>query len=133
MFELFKEAFPALQSEAATYSDGVRIWMRVMGLSFLSGLIFVGISRRALWIVAMALVTLASLILAKVFMPDIPRGTVGAITHLATWPIALGGLWWSGARVNHTPAILARVYPFWKIWVSFLIGFSLVMDARSLI
>ncbi|MBT5625948.1 MAG: hypothetical protein HOJ76_10170 [Proteobacteria bacterium] len=80
MFELFKDAFPALQSDAAAYSDGVRIWMRIMGLSFLSGIIFIGISRRSLWIVAMALLTMLSLVFGKVFFPEISRSTFGAVT-----------------------------------------------------
>ena len=107
MFELFKDAFPALQSDAAAYSDGVRIWMRIMGLSFLSGIIFIGISRRSLWIVAMALLTMLSLVFGKVFFPEISRSTFGAVTHIVLWPVTLYLLWRPGAVVNRAGSILA--------------------------
>ena len=52
MLDLIREAMAANQADAATYSQGVRIWMAVMSIAFLSSVIFAPWKAGARWILA---------------------------------------------------------------------------------
>ena len=134
MFDFIKEALPALQTDTAEYSTGVQIWIRVMAASFFGGIIFVGVSRRSLWIVGMALVTLSSLIVGKLLLPAFSRGDIGTVVHLVVWPVAVLLLWWPRAKSSAVhPSVMVRLFGYWKYWVTFLIAVSLMLDFKTLI
>lgn len=126
MLEQFTDAFAILRAEAATYPMPVQIWMKVMFLSFFSGLIFAIWDRRALWIVAMAAATALGLILAKAQYPQVSREQAGVVIHLVVWPAALFALWRPRA---------AGPLPFklWRYWVTGLIAISLLLDLKGLV
>jgi predicted lysophospholipase L1 biosynthesis ABC-type transport system permease subunit len=124
--ELITEAITALRTEASAYPLPVQVWMKVMAASFFSGLILSWWDRRALWIVAMAAMTLGLLIAAKVIFPDLPRATSGAVIHLVLWPLGLVALWRSG-RVER------RVFVIWRYWISALVSVSLILDFKEIL
>jgi hypothetical protein len=129
------EAFVLLRAEAATYPDGVQIWMKVMSGSFFLGLPVALINRRALWIVAAAILTAAALIAVKTLYPSLPRSEIGALAHLTIWPVGLAGLWWGGVKATVTrtrPGMWRTVFALWAFWVSAIMVLSLVLDAREL-
>ena len=118
------EALTSLNAEAATYPQAVRIWMGVMAVSFFSGLLVALLDRRTLWIALAAAFTFGGLIVVRILAPDMPRHLSGALLHVILWPPALALLWRGVAK---TP--LVRV---WSIWVSLLMGISLILDFRVL-
>ena len=119
------EAIAALRFEITTYPLAVQIWMRLMSISFLSGLAVAWWDRRALWIVAMAVVTALSIVALKITYPGLTRALIGAGVHVVVWPLAAYALWRGGAA---GPA----VFRYWRYWVSVLIAISLVLDIRAL-
>ena len=64
------DAMTALQAEAAGYPAGVRVWMKLMAISFFSGLLFAPWRREALWVVLMAIATMVLLVVGKVIDPS---------------------------------------------------------------
>ncbi|MCF6233986.1 MAG: hypothetical protein L3J36_12955 [Rhodobacteraceae bacterium] len=126
MFEQIAEAIAILRVEAAGYPTPVRAWMGVLALTFFSGLIITYWDRRALWGVAMAVVTISFLIFAKITFPEMPRSTAGAIIHLTAWPFCLIGLWRGGPGTY-------RIFNGWRLWVSTIAAVSLVLDLKSLL
>ena len=125
------EAFAAFQADAAQYPAAVGIWMRVMGISYVSGLIFAWRYPRALWIVAAAALTFGGLILVKMIDPTIPRGVSGAWIHLLSWPVLLVLVWWR--QPLWAGPGFAAVYSIWRIWASVLMLISLVLDFWTVI
>jgi hypothetical protein len=131
------EALHALQAEAAGYSGGVRLWMRIMAVSFFAGIFFVPWRREAMWVVLMAVATLALLIVGKSLNPDLSRSLLGSVIHLVLWPLVLWVLWSPGARdqrrARGSQSRWHYAYLGWLIWVTVLIVTSLVLDARFLL
>jgi hypothetical protein len=131
------DAFQALQQEAASYPDGVRIWMRVMGLSFFAGIFFAPWRREALWVVLMAASTLVLLVVGKSLDPSLSRSLSGSVIHLVLWPLALWLLWSPAARAHREArpqqGFWHHVFLWWLVWVTALIFISLVLDARFLV
>jgi len=125
MPEQIPEAIAALRLEITTYPFAVQVWMRLMSISFLSGLIVARWDRRALWVVAMAVVTALSIVVTKIMYPGLTRALIGAGVHVVVWPLAAFALW-RGAAAG--PA----AFRFWRYWVSALIAVSLVLDVRTL-
>jgi hypothetical protein len=131
-----REALEVLQSEAASYSLGVRIWMRVMAISFFAGIVFTPWKSGARWVVSVMVVTAAGLIAGKVLFPDFSREAIGTVLHLSLWPIPLILLWRPAARRERRGTAegwFGGLYQAWVIWVSTLIVTSLVFDARFLL
>jgi len=129
----FWETFLALRAEATAYPDGVQIWMRVMSLSFASGLFFVLWNTRALWVVGVIVLTAIGLTTIKMINPDLPRAAIGAPLHLILWPFALLAIWFPGDRRIRWQGVstLGRTYAMWAVWVSLLMLLSLILDARG--
>mgnify|MGYP001822565355 CR=1 FL=1 len=131
------DAFGALQAEAGSYSEGVRVWMRVMAVSFFAGIVFVPWRREALWVVLMAVATAVLLVVGKSLDPALSRSLLGSVIHLVIWPVALWMLWSPGARgrrrANTQQGHWRHVYHGWSIWVTALILISLVLDAQYLL
>ncbi len=123
---MIQEAIASLRLEAAAYPMAVQVWMKIMAVSFLSGLIIAWWDRRALWIAAMAAATAALLLLAKIAYPDVSRSTAGAIIHLGLWPVCALIIWRPVASGQ-------MAFQFWRYWVSALITLSLVLDLRHLL
>ncbi len=135
MMDALREAMTALSSEAAEYSNGVRVWMKIMMISFFSGLAFTPWRREARWIVGIMAVTALCLIIFKALLPDVPRAVIGSVVHLVLWPVALVIAWAPGARAKRktsdSESVWGRLFFFWLLWVSLLIGLSLLMDVRE--
>lgn len=119
------DAFTSLQAEAAAYPQPVQVWMRVMAGSFMSGLVVAIWDRRALWTVAMAVLTLGTLVGVRMVAPEVSRASAGALAHLVIWPVVLWRLW-------RPVASGGMVFGVWRSWVSTLIVMSLALDVLAL-
>ncbi len=133
MFETLAEAMLALQTEAAAYPDGVRLWMRVMGGSLFLSVLFIPWKNGARWVLLLTIATVLGLIIGKVLFPDLARDTIGQVLHLVLWPFALYALWRASERAADGISKVDVVYRFWRYWVSAVIVVSLILDARGLI
>ena len=106
-----------------------------MMISFFSGLAFTPWRREARWIVGIMAVTALCLIIFKALLPDVPRAVIGSVVHLVLWPVALVIAWAPGARAKRktsdSESVWGRLFFFWLLWVSLLIGLSLLMDVRE--
>jgi hypothetical protein len=135
MLDLITEAVTALQTETSSYSGNVQIWMKVMGLSFLSSLVFVYSKTGARWILAALILNILGLVVGKILFPDLSRTVIGTYVHILFWPSAL----WAAGR-SIVPLILSQkvnalfdwVYIVWLSWACLLLFISLVFDFRSL-
>ncbi|MDH4041328.1 MAG: hypothetical protein OEV88_11795 [Gammaproteobacteria bacterium] len=131
------DAMQALQVEAGSYPEGVRIWMRVMAVSFFAGIVFVPWRREAIWVVLMAIATLALLVAGKILNPDLSRSLLGSAIHLVLWPLVLWLLWSPGARDRRRAQggqpFWRNTYLGWLVWVTALVSISLVLDAWYLL
>ena len=131
-----REAIEVLQAEASAYPDAVRIWMRVMAVSFFVGIVFTPWKRGARWVVSVMVVTAIGLIVGKALLPGLSREEIGAPLHLALWPILLFILWRPLARRDRRETVKKTfdwVYRGWLVWVSMLISASLVLDSRAVL
>lgn len=131
------DAVNALQAETGNYSEGVRIWMRIMAVSYFSGIVFVPWRREAAWVVLMAVFTFVFLVIGKMLDPSLTRSFLGSVIHLILWPLTLLLLWSPGARNRRRDRLSHEfwrsVYSCWLVWVTALILISLVLDARFLL
>lgn len=131
------DAMNALQAEAATYSQGVQVWMRIMAVSYFAGIVFVPWRREALWIVLMAAFTFVLLVIGKMLEPTLTRVFLGSVVHLILWPWILLLLWSPAARIQRraddSQGLWRYVFPAWLVWVTALIVISLVFDAKYLL
>jgi len=131
------DAMNALQAEADSYSQGVRVWMRIMAASYFAGIFFVPWRREALWVVLMATFTFAFLVVGKVLDPTLTRSVLGSIIHLTLWPLTLILLWSHVARnrrrTNYPHGLWYYAFKAWLIWVTALILISLVLDGKFLL
>tara|TARA_R110002072_G_scaffold101935_6_gene224466 strand:+ start:3047 stop:3511 length:465 start_codon:yes stop_codon:yes gene_type:complete len=128
------DAMNALQAEAATYSQGVQVWMRIMAASYFAGIVFVPWRREGLWIVLMAASTFVLLVMGKMLEPTLTRLFLGSVVHLVLWPLILLLLWSPAARIQRraddSRGLWRYVFQAWLIWVTALIVISLVFDAK---
>lgn len=131
------DAMNALQAEAATYSQGLQVWMRIMAVSYFAGIVFVPWRREALWIVLMAAFTFVLLVIGKMLEPTLTRVFLGSVVHLILWPWILLLLWSPAARIQRraddSQGLWRYVFPAWLVWVTALIVISLVFDAKYLL
>jgi hypothetical protein len=136
MLDLIRQAMAANQAEAATYSQGVRIWMGIMSAAFLSSVIFAPWKAGARWIFAATLVNVLGLILIKAFFPELSRMMIGTSVHLVFWTPFLWMIWRPDAATHRIADFQGRfgtVYRFWLIAASAIMAISLVLDAITAI
>ena len=134
MIEILKEAMAANQAEAATYSQGIQTWMKVMALSFLSSVFFVAWKSGARWILAALIVNMAGLILLRALYPDLSRTAIGTGVHLIFWTFAMFMIWRPATRNQRKRELsgtLGRTYLAWLSMVSIIMSISLVLDAKT--
>ncbi|MCX2982858.1 hypothetical protein EYC98_18500 [Halieaceae bacterium IMCC14734] len=136
MLDLVREAVTALQAETAAYPQGVQVWMKLMGFSFLASIVFVYSRVGARWILAALLLNVLGLVTGKLLFPEASRMVIGTYVHILFWPAMLWGVWRSAK-----PLLLSRAangladwaYMAWLAWASVLIAISLVLDFGNLI
>ncbi|MBO6688816.1 MAG: hypothetical protein JJ931_09925 [Henriciella sp.] len=136
MLELIREAIAANQAEASTYSQAVRVWMRVMSVAFLASVVFAPWKAGARWILIAMLINIAGLVFVKVAMPELTRTTIGTTVHLLFWTLALFMIWRPGARETRRDdfsGATGRLYQVWLVLASLIMATSLVLDARTAI
>lgn len=128
-----QSAIEALRTEAATYPDGVQLWMRVMSITYFLGLPLAFLNRRTLWIGGAAVLTAATLIVGKMLWPDVARDVIGAWAHIVIWPVALLATWRSGdARPGLAGGAGAKLVFVWALFASALMVVSLGLDVGGL-
>ena len=135
MLDVLNNAFLALQAESSSYPEPVRIWMRVLAISFIVSVVFIRSQSGARWILAAFLINVTGLITGKVMFPDLSRTLMGTSIHIIFWPIALWAVWRPAARpsMNLPEGVFDRFYVAWILWISILISISLVLDARTMV
>tara|TARA_R110000765_G_scaffold107619_1_gene198404 strand:+ start:150 stop:584 length:435 start_codon:yes stop_codon:yes gene_type:complete len=134
MLEVVKGAMAALQEDAAAYSPGVLIWMKVMAAVLFSAVLFAPTKTGARWILVAALGTAFGLILFKVLFPDASRTAIGTIVHLTLWPIVLAMVWKPDSRRQrrHVPqSVFHRTYTVWLITASAIMAVSILLDIKA--
>jgi hypothetical protein len=134
MLELVSEAVHALQAETASYPQGVQLWMKVMGLSFLASVVFVYAKPGARWIFAALVLNLLGLLVGKMIFPEASRTEIGTFVHIAFWLPILGALWIPQQRFSFTrdvSSVFDWIYAIWLCWASGLLAISLVLDLRT--
>jgi len=136
MLDLIRETVTTLLGETATYPEGVQIWMRLMGFSFLGGVLFIHSKTGARWFFAAVLVNIVGLVIGKIIFPDESRTVLGTYVHVIFWPAMLWAAWrpvepillsWGTGR------FFERLYVVWLSWASLLMLISLFFDFRTLI
>lgn len=136
MLDAVREAIAANQLEAAGYPKGVQVWMMVMGIAFLSAIVFAPWKQGARWILFAAVINIAGLIFVKTAWPDLSRTEIGTGLHFIFWVPVLFMVWRPSARmIRNTGQAdpINAVYKFWLAGVSAIMAFSLVLDARKAI
>ena len=136
MLELVRESIAALQNETASYPQGVQIWMKLMGGSFLASIVFIYWKEGARWILTGLLLNLLGLVTGKMAFPDVSRTVLGTYVHILFWPAILWAVWRSRielslSRKGNSP--FDWLYITWLMWASLLMCISLVFDFRTLI
>ena len=134
MLEIVSEAMQALQAETTTYPQGVQIWMKVMGLSFLASILFVYAKTSARWILAALVLNLLGLLVGKVLFPEASRTEIGTFVHLAFWLPILYWIWRPGQRLSFSQDVTTAydwAYAIWLCWASGLMAISLLLDLRA--
>jgi hypothetical protein len=136
MLDLVGEAVAALQAETGIYPQGVQIWMKLMGVSFLASIVFVYSKVGARWILGALILNILGLVIGKLAFPDASRTGIGTYVHILFWPAMLWGVWHSVAQLSFTREanrLFDWVYIVWLGWASLLLSISLVLDFRTLI
>ena len=134
MLEAMRDAVAALQTEAASYPEGVRLWMRALFLSLILSVLFAPWKSGARWILAAMLVNMVGLVILKAAFSGLSRTEIGTAIHLLFWPIALFMVWRPGARPRRSAdaqGAFGTAYLIWLILVSALMTVSLTLDART--
>ena len=134
MLELVSEAVHALQAETTSYPQGVQIWMKVMGLSFLASVLFVYAKPGARWILAALVLNLLGLLVGKMIFPEASRTEIGTFVHIVFWLPILCALWIPQQRLTFTrdvSSVFDWIYAIWLCWASGLLAISLVLDLRT--
>lgn len=136
MLDLARESITALQVETASYPQGVQIWMKVMGSSFLASIVFIYSKVGARWIFAALLFNLLGLLIGKMAFPHESRTVLGTYVHTMFWPAILWAIWRSAGDLSFSRkenSFFDRVYIVWLVWASLLMFISLFFDFRRLI
>jgi len=128
------EAWNSLQGETTQYPQGVQIWMKVMGLSFLASIAFIYAKPAARWILLALVLNIIGLISGKILFPEASRTMIGTSVHLMFWPVILFMIW-------RKPPIMAwpnsngfgKIYVIWICWASLLLSISIILDARTFV
>lgn len=136
MLDLIREAIISLQNETLAYSQGVQLWMKVMGFSFLFSIVFIYKKVAARWIFAALILNILGLIVGKITFPDESRTIIGTYVHLIFWPPILWAIWRTTIRqtiAKNFKSLFDRIHMVWLIWASALIVISLFFDIRTVI
>jgi len=136
MLDLIREAVTSLQNETLAYSQGVQLWMKVMGFSFLFSIVFVHKRVAARWIFAALVLNIVGLIVGKIIFPSESRTIIGTYVHLIFWPPILWVIWRTTTRqtiAQNFKSLFGGVHMVWLIWASALIVISLFFDIRTVI
>jgi hypothetical protein len=136
MLDLVGEAVTALQDETTTYPQNVQIWMKVMGGSFLTSIVFVRSRVGSRWVLAALLLNILGLVLGKVTFPDESRTVIGTYVHILFWPAILWAVWRSIEQLSFSREannFFDWAYIVWLAWASLLMSISLFFDFRTLI
>jgi len=136
MLELIREAITNLQNETLAYSQGVQLWMKVMGFSFLFSIVFVHKKVAARFILAALVLNILGLIVGKIIFPNESRTIIGTYVHLIFWPPILWAIWRTSMRqtiAQNLKSLFDRVHLAWLIWASSLIVISLFFDIRTVL
>jgi hypothetical protein len=136
MLDLIREAISNLQNETLAYSQGVQLWMKVMGFSFLFSVVFIHKKAAARWILAALILNILGLITGKILFPNESRTIIGTYVHLIFWPAILWAVW----RTSRTQSMATSfknlfdgMHRVWLIWASCLMVISLFFDMRTLV
>ena len=135
MLDIVTNAVAALQAETASYPHAVQIWMKVMGASFLAGLVFVRSKTGARWIFAALILNIMGLVIGKIAFPDAGRTAIGTYVHLLFWPAILWAVWGSARQLTFSRQqnrTFDWIYIVWLGWASLLMSISLIFDIRAL-
>lgn len=135
MLDLAQQAVAALQAETASYPQGVQIWMKLMGVSFLASVLFAYWKPGARWILAALLLNLLGLLVGKMIFPEQSRTVIGTYVHILFWPAILWGVWLTTKTLSlsrEKNRLLDWVYLAWLAWASLLMCISLFFDFRTL-
>jgi len=136
MLDLFRETVTALQEETSTYPQGVHIWMKLMGGSFLASLVFVRSKVGSRWILAALLLNILGLVIGKMMFPNESRTVIGTYVHLLFWPALLWAVWRSTEHLSFSKKsnnIFDWVYIVWLAWACLLMSISLFFDFRTFV
>lgn len=136
MLDLIREAISSLQNETLAYSQGVQLWMKVMGFSFLFSVVFIHKKAAARWILAALILNILGLITGKIIFPNESRTIIGTYVHLIFWPPILWAVWRTfrgQSRAQNFNSLFEGAHTIWLIWASTLITISLLFDIRTLI
>jgi hypothetical protein len=136
MLDLITNAVTALQAETASYPQAVQIWMKVMGASFLTSVVFIRSRTGARWIFAALALNLMGLVMGKLAFPDASRTTIGTYVHLLFWPAILWAVWCSARLLSlsrQQNRAVDWIYIVWLGWASLLMSISLVFDFRTMV
>ena len=134
MLEVVKGAMAALQEEAAAYSPGVVIWMKVMAAVLFSGALFAPVKAGARWILVAALGTAFGLVLFKALLPDASRTAIGTTIHLVLWPVVLAMVWKPGSRRQRREvpqSAFHRTYTAWLVAACAIMAVSILLDLKA--
>jgi hypothetical protein len=131
--EEIENALKLLRTDAASYPVGVVVWMRVMAVSYFSGIIFAWKKPGARWVILTMMLTFCGLILGKLMLPELSRSDIGSIVHVVLWPILLFLMWRPGARAQLGEQLFDRIYFAWLIWITVLMAISLMLDVIFLL
>lgn len=136
MLELITASITALQSETVHYPQGVQIWMKLMGISFMTSIVFIYSKLGARWILLALALNILGLIIGKMIFPDASRTAIGTTVHILFWPAIL----WLVSRTLKNISFSRKqntlydwVYIVWLAWASLLLAISLFFDFRTLI
>lgn len=138
MLDTVREAISALQAETGTYPQGVQVWMKVMGLSYLASILFVLRRVGARFIFGALVLNLLGLVVGKLLFPEATRTEIGTVVHLLFWPLMLWGVWrspevFSFFRSRSGNSVLDWVYFAWLGWACLLLVISLLLDFRTFV
>ncbi|MCG8469083.1 MAG: hypothetical protein MJB57_12910 [Gemmatimonadetes bacterium] len=101
----------------------VRIWLRIMQLTFVAGLIFVRRRVEARWAVGGFLSVFATAVLSQALADIVPLSGFIALLHVVFWSPALYLLLKRRPFVNERSA-----YAVWSAFMTLVILFSFVFD-----